>query len=62
MISETKIIFMTLFTNFSKTTAPQQVIFSGKLSTVDRPDLEKCFSNEIACSFAQNTGVIFSLV
>ena len=34
MITETNIIFMTLFTHFSKTTAPQQVIFSGQLSTI----------------------------
>ena len=35
MITETKVIFMTLFYSFLKNyTAPQQVIFSGKLSTV----------------------------
>ena len=31
---ETNIIFMTLFCSFTKTTAPQHVVFSGKLSTI----------------------------
>ena len=34
MITETKIIFMTLLTHFSKTTVPLHIIYSGKLSTI----------------------------
>ena len=34
MITETKLIFLTFCTNFSKTTAPRQVIFFEKLSTI----------------------------
>ena len=46
MIIETNIIFMHCFTNSSKTTAPQQVIFSGKLSTIIIFSLSKFSVNQ----------------